>query len=484
MGIALCSIPAFASCPSPSEAPTSSNRYLLNVQDFGAIGDGVRDDRPAIQNALNCAQQLGYATVMFQSKTYRLVSSTDASSQLHISSWYSSHSVRLIGTGTTVITTEQVNSILLLFDGSWKDGLVDGINFRNNHPLTTLATVGIGIAGGGGNTVLRPIIQHCTFENFSRHIAICGVSTALIQSNRFLMDLGRDSGTSLNETDPNVAIWLFNNFPNGTTVDVEIANNFYDGCTSGTLVGRASPLCGDGLVFGQANHANIHNNHIQRFSFEGIQLQPNFGPGSGKVPSVISDNTIDATKVTGDKNGGGLWGIRCDEDGVLIAGNTITNAVDAVLVYGTNPQHPVSNTIVKGNNIYLSGLSNPSPVGIYMGGVSNPTIDSNLIIFPQNTVTNGPETPAVYISGMGPVNPSVAPNVTNNNIMAYGGMSSGRTTAIYLQWTSQLNIAHNNIHGLSQVFHFLNYGAALPPVASLIQSNTLTSNLATYIRTN
>jgi len=53
------------------EAPAAST--LLRVADFGAVGDGVRDDAPAIAAAFDAAKRCtGGAVVVFEKKTYRL----------------------------------------------------------------------------------------------------------------------------------------------------------------------------------------------------------------------------------------------------------------------------------------------------------------------------------------------------------------------------------------------------------------------------
>jgi len=65
---------ALAETLEASEAvPNAAARTLLRVADFGAVGDGVRDDAPAIAGAFDAAKRCtGGAVVVFEKKTYKL----------------------------------------------------------------------------------------------------------------------------------------------------------------------------------------------------------------------------------------------------------------------------------------------------------------------------------------------------------------------------------------------------------------------------
>src|ERR1019366_3178194 len=232
----------------------------------------------------------------------------------------------------TLLTAIQGQASLLI-QGYLSNGLIQGITFRNTHPLTTLDTRGIEFAGGAQN-LLNWTIRHCTFEDVSRGILVSGVTGLLITNNNFVLDNGRDSGSS-NMNDPNVGVWLFNNYPNGIAVNVGITGNVYDGCGSGKLTGSVSKRCGDGFVFGKGVHALVHGNVLRHFSFEGIYLDRVGNTGiTSPLPSSIHDNDIDATMVPGDISGGGQWGIRSDDDYSSVINNTILSAVNGIMVYG------------------------------------------------------------------------------------------------------------------------------------------------------
>jgi hypothetical protein len=82
----------------------------LNVRQFGALGDGVHDDTPAIQSAVNTASVTGNGSVYFPAGNYKIVSAiTLASLPLC--------NISLIGDGPNVSTITQTSA------------LTNGINF-------------------------------------------------------------------------------------------------------------------------------------------------------------------------------------------------------------------------------------------------------------------------------------------------------------------------------------------------------------------
>jgi hypothetical protein len=66
---------------------TLANRFadVVNVKDFGAVGDGVTDDRSAIQAAFNYAASISNCTIFFPNGTYYLgIGYTDSSNSVQL----------------------------------------------------------------------------------------------------------------------------------------------------------------------------------------------------------------------------------------------------------------------------------------------------------------------------------------------------------------------------------------------------------------
>ncbi len=253
----------------------------LRVTDYGAVGDGVHDDRPAIQAAMDAARALN-GTVYFDPGTYLLLTSTAAGSQLLESNFGAPFTLNLVGNHAALVTS-QVGGTMLRAQGAWQSSTVEGLTFLNTHGLTTSASTAIALEGTNGNLLQHWTLTQCTFENFSAHITTTGVNDVTIQDNDFIMQLGRDSGAGTNEPQPTVGIWLFDNAGNdGISVDVKILNNRYLGCGTLTdLSSTASRSCGDGFVFGRSIGTIVRGNNVRGFSAEGIFIiyEPTAGAG-------------------------------------------------------------------------------------------------------------------------------------------------------------------------------------------------------------
>lgn len=460
----------------------TTGSQIVSVQTFGALGDGMNDDRPAIQAALDYAQTLGQATVVFPAGTYLLRSSTAAYGQLKLAAWGTPFSVNLIGTNAT-LETAMTGSPVLEVEGFWRNSKIQGLTFLNTHGLTADQTTGIEFAGGAPNAVTNWTITHNTFRNFSRGVTVWGVTGLTVSNNTFLLDKGRDSGTGVNVAQPTVGIWMFDNSPNGMSDQITIQGNTYNGCLT---AGTASKLCGDGFVLGMARHATVTQNVVSGFSFEGIFLQTDLANGV-KFPSQISitNNLLHATAVTGDVAGGGQWGIRCDTDACSISQNTITDAITGIEVYTADKAANASGTNISGNIVTLAvpkasallsvtSLFTPaSNTGISVTGANGIQISGNQIVFPdvRNSLSSW-KMDGIFLTGAdGASRISLTPAISANTIKANGPAATGALNGLRMQWTTNYNVQSNTISGTNVGILFLNMGALHP--GALAGSNSI-----------
>ncbi len=117
----------------PVSPPTAPKPVVLNVQDFGAVGDGKHDDAPAIQAAINVAQRRGSGRVLVPATdSYYLLGQTIRIQGDHIAiegdgaTWRLKdavgriHMLHIGGEGATRSVAENVAISGLRLDGNYR----------------------------------------------------------------------------------------------------------------------------------------------------------------------------------------------------------------------------------------------------------------------------------------------------------------------------------------------------------------------------
>ena len=155
------------------------NSAPISVLDYGAVGDGVTNDAPAVQLAINAVDALGRGTVVFPSgKTYFLNSQINFCDNLTIMGYgakivagrtYASISTPLfknfanstVDVPGTILASENITVLGLTFDGAdtgVPSGLVPNVDMHG-----IILCFGGYTAGSGVNGV---VVKDCTFTNF------------------------------------------------------------------------------------------------------------------------------------------------------------------------------------------------------------------------------------------------------------------------------------------------------------------------------
>jgi hypothetical protein len=430
-----------------------NDRVIVYVKDFSAVGDGVTDDQPAIQEALEFAKALSIernenVILKFEPKEYLLKSFWRGTVyHLKLVDWGKTYSVDLVGEKSTLVSGQGNASILGAY-GNWKNSKIIGMKFKNTYGLSNSTKEAINLNSGGIPHAIENFeIRDNEFLNFSRHISIGGAKNVSVINNRFIMENGRESG---GPWEPNVGIWSHN--VNGATENVLIKNNFYDGCQNVTQESSWTYYpCGDGLVFGSANPITIDSNVITNFSFEGIYLLPSKNQDSRAVlqqsSSIVSNNTL-VGSLLGSRTEKEGYGIRVDLNKTEIMNNYVSNSNFGIMsdsfYYQSADGSPFE---VIDLNIHHNVISayGRNAVGISLAGVSQSTIQYNTVTVEHTNPNLNAMGLFAYGAALGGGNYlKLRDNSIMYNVFTKIGGASNQTYGLGLQYLDESNAIFYN----------------------------------------
>ncbi len=272
---------------------------VVNVMNFGAKGNGITNDAPAIQAAINSLAKTG-GTVQIPSGTYEL----GASLQVNYSN------ITLCGVGTT-------QPVLRLEAGVYQDA-IDIPGLPVNAP---------------GVTLVNDVVSNLTLNGNSNP-----VNPAPNTGNYFGVFLNGTAGTAL--TGLNIENWVYDG--------IEIGNGSYQPVTNPVVTGNVINNCGrNGIAVGFANNVTIKGNTITNTPSTAKVNRQYWGYGSGAAIDLEPEGAISTPYV----------------NGVVITGNTMeimpnswsSNGVNWCTYYG-----PVTNVTISGNTL-TSSKPTPKP---------------------------------------------------------------------------------------------------------------------------
>jgi hypothetical protein len=152
----------------------SKLKDVVSVKDFGAVGDGVANDAPAIQAAINAAIVAGGGTVLFPAAKYKCTS--------RIGTFVSAENITLIGYGAEIqhFAGSQVQG-LMQFGNATLDG--NGMYSSSTVTVKNLSILGLRFTSSNVfngpiptrwsdqmpisiNTATDVLIRDCYFENW------------------------------------------------------------------------------------------------------------------------------------------------------------------------------------------------------------------------------------------------------------------------------------------------------------------------------
>lgn len=399
-------------------------RDIINVRDFGAVGDGVTDDTTAIQAAINAVVASGNAAELrFPRGKYKVSASLEFNGHLHATS---------DGFGSAeIVTTAAID----IFSGT--RGYFTNIKVTHSGP-------------SGSCFVLKDdssFLDLCVVVSNSPNVTPAVVMHASNQAVRDCMFVTYAAFGILVEVNTSIAALCING---------RITGNTFYGTGNGILVrhalGAHRPegwnISGNKIIttgswsirVEQCLHLTIHDNVIDQSSAYGVRLHPT-GPGIDGV--VITSNYIAAAQAATTGTGVSIAPGASGSRGITIANNVISYSG-----YGVDASPDCAQLVVQGN--FFSSIANTS---IGVGGVDGAVIAFNTFRGTNYHLAISDQSSGKRIAVIGNVFPNVGsiqyvPTDTSNFEFAgnigkrFSGRSSAVTGTISAGDDTYLNVPH------------------------------------------
>jgi hypothetical protein len=463
-------------------ATTTLGQTVFNVDSapYNAVGDGIHNDQPNIQMAIQAANTnpSGNSVLVFgTNKVYLLQGaafwSGGGTSGAHLL-WerYAPGFLTILGNNSTLLSATPGTNMLQVW-GYWQNSTVQDLTFSNTHAVTPLQMGGIlaqsyTLTSPYASGITNITVTRCIFSGFQEGMFFSGAQNVSIISNTFLMPYGRDSGSSTNWNPPNVGIWLYpgptinsNNTFNYTR-NFTIANNAYNGCSQNVnLSNTVSHVCGDGLVHADNPlQLHVYCNAITNFSVEAIFANIL----SYVYPDVIMSNEVSqiySNTVDNASLGPAGFGVSADMPGIQVHHNTIIETSAGLFAYNTQngATNDVTGLSFHDNSVSVGPATNfygyAGALALQIVGVSSSEFYSNSFALLGGAPPPGVGKYAINATGSGDGPPRIASRalaVHNNTFTAQFPINGFTNITIW-----NLDLSNPVTNFMNNTFNWLQY---------------------------
>jgi hypothetical protein len=432
--------------PFTNSVPTTVSAKLsefVSVKDFGAVGDGVTDDRAAIQAALDTGK-----SVFIPAGIYLFNSTVNFTAEGQCIFGLGNDSVLKSGVGSVYIQSQGIDNLTvrdLKIDGALSNG---GIVINNNS--SNFDVLNVYFQGGGQRVWLwdcnHIAVQNCTFDTTGYGV---------------IAQLGRSPNYVL--VDGNIAKNMLQDFVEANTGTVvaefwTISNNIFSGSQQFPTPGTESRFVGITEVRGVIITGNLIRNSAGDAP---IHLEDLYGE------TIVSNNIFDNCIMSGGNNGY-IYLLNSAEDVII----------DSNIFLRTDSTLPSAFAVDTTSGTYTNSISftNNRVVGVASGGnlsgiqlrfqAGKNVISGNTFEKLNSAIEHGNVIGATLVSG------NMFTECANGIFYTVGSGTSGGS-----DWT----VVGNHFSGTTgtyDVFTSQNLSGTNAPKRWVVQGNTFSKQLA------
>ena len=383
---------------------TLANRFadVVNVKDFGAVGNGVTDDTSAIQAAINSATP--FHAVFFPLGTYIISSTINMPTTSNISGL----NIFGVGQGSVIKPTSQT-AVSFELNGTIA-------SFANLHFDGTNSNAAVALEFLGGLNNNNITINNCYFNNFGNAILL--KTSGYKINNCFFVDCIN----SINLADNAQNGYIEGNYVIGGNTAVYFGRE--TGEAEGVRVFNNTFLCTNSganqIVVNAGLEISIFNNIIDQTGTGGRAIYISGSSGSSISHIKIRDNWLCGGTTSSGQCVQVAQGSGTNTNNIWIDGNTFTSIDPATYALTINQ---VSNYWVTNNQLYGTGTVPFSGTPFVVVGSNNGNIygnqdfyGTNLPAFNNNTFNYNFVLPALQAST----------SYANDTTAAAGGVAVGQ----------------------------------------------------------
>ena len=320
--------------------------YVVTNPTYGAVGDGVTDDKAAIQAAINAANAAGGGVVFFPKGTYRVASSFTT---------YSTVTLRGVDRARSVIKIDHNASEQMVgVAPSACEDLGFTLNVARTFPIidntdgsamrfsrcafTASVATGSFVWRTAGAGQAQYVVEDCVVTvsgTFTGNLFKSYLSFANYTGNRFDIS-GVYNGTLINGSDANVASNTF--FVQNTTAGTGIVADIYGGSITGNIFAQSTAAAWtliDGVSSGSFCDVVEHGNRL----------------------SMVTGVSAKYGTPSGSNNDYRRLGSRNDSGKTQSFGAGVTSGTADILSYGV---HRITNTGAPGGNFTINFTGAPN----------------------------------------------------------------------------------------------------------------------------
>jgi hypothetical protein len=465
---------------------------LVNVKDFGAVGDGYTDDAPSINYAIQYANPGDVIYFPPSQYGYAIGSTINVSSNLTFFAYAGSVVLKPTTTNTSgvilfgAVVISNVNVIGITFDGG-------GTSFGTSYPAVqcykcvnfqfdncTFQNIrGIGCNMSDNNFTG---FINCNFNNIGNYWQISGNTADRYQGIAWSCDsnlVGTDGFGNyvLNSTLQNIGLDAIS--IGSQTNFICRSNEMYLSNNQAVLLANTASAFGAGIYSGGANILVITDNIIYGASGNGIDVY-------GATQLTIAENSITACSQTGILVAAGVSGIAVT--GITVVGNMVSNnnqsaafstiLTGGICVVSSNTQSGINDVVISANTCIDNQATKTQQYGLYISSyqaIPGLWIDQNnyfgpSLYAPLYAIVNG--TVLTYNQFR---NSNIA--ITGNNIVfSNGSYISTAPTPVLISSNSNVFTTSTLSTLIVSGNYTLSYGSG---PATIVQSNAITSGSGT-----